>query len=276
MTGCRALLVAVVVAGAVLTASGRASADTKKCEIESESGKLVCTLIASPSPPLTVPLSEHVPLVWSRVVWKDADGVSRGRGCTRTVGDIQEIGVTWIVSLVNSDTGEQVYLEGICEWPGEDPPDPPPPPPTPEQLAQGNAYALTLQPALSPSSSIGGLTGLDSWLWCNDPGAVAADAELNGWVASGAVEVVQVGWEVDGPSGTAQNTSTCGSEEAPAVTWTPETMGDYSVVVTTVWAGTWDLTYEGVPMGTFPLGPLALTAAAVPYPVDEYRGVLAG
>lgn len=274
--GRRALLAPAVLAGSLFALPGLVSADEKRCEIESESGKLVCTLIASPSPPRTVRLSEHLPLVWMRVEWDDADLVTRGLGCVRTNAGIREIGVYWVISLANIDTGQQILLQAVCEWPGEDPPEPPPPPPTPEQLAQGNAYALTLQPTLSPSSSIGGLTGLDSWLWCNDPGLVAADAALNGWTAAGAVEVVQVGWEIDGPSGTVKNTTTCGSEEAPAVTWTPETMGDHSVVVTTVWAGTWDLTWNGTPMGTFPLGPLALTAAAVPYPVDEYRGVLSG
>lgn len=270
----RLVLGALVLVVGICAHASSAAADTKECKLDPFSGELECTLIASPSPPRTVPLSEDIPLVWSRAEWNDSDGISHGRGCIRTVAGIREIGVSWIVSLVNTDTGEQVYLEGVCEWPGEDPPEPPPPPPTPEQLALDNAQTLTLQPALSPASNIGGLTGLDSWLWCNDPGSVAADASLNGWVAEGAVEVVQVGWEVDGPSGTVTNTTTCGSEGTPAVTWMPETMGDYSVVVTAVWAGTWDLTWNGTPMGTFPLGPLSLTAPAVPYPVDEYRGEL--
>lgn len=276
MTNPRHLATAFILVGALLAMPARARADEKRCEIQSESGKLVCMLIASPGPPLAVRLSDDLPLEWMRVEWRDADGLTRGVGCVRTVAGIREIGVAWIVALNNTETGEQLYLEGVCEWPGEDPPQPPPPPPTAAQLAQDNAYALTLNPALSPSTDIGGLTGLDSWLWCDDPGTVAADAALNGWNASGAVEVVQVGWEVNGPSGTVANTPTCGSEDAPAVTWMPETMGDYSVVVTAVWAGTWDLTWNGIPMGTFPLGPLALTASAVPYPVDEYRGVLSG
>jgi len=182
----------------------------------------------------------------------------------------------WVIVLVNTDTGEQLLLDSDCEWPGEDPPTPPPPPPTPEQLAEGNAQALTIDAALSPNVGIGGLTGLESWLWCDDPGRVVADAELNGWVAAGSVEVVLIGWRVDGPTGTSADTSECGSLEQPAVRWTPETMGEYSVVVTAAWAGTWELTYEGVPMGTYPLGPIYLTSDPVPYPVDEYRGVLAG
>ena len=270
----RSRLAAGIVLVALFVVPGRVHADEKRCEIESESGKLVCTLIASPGPPRVVRLSDDLPLVWMRLEWNDADGLSRDIGCIRTAGGIQEIGVAWVVALYNTDTGEQLYLDMTCEWPGEDPPQPPPPPPTPEQLAQGNAYALTLQPVLSPSTDIGGLTGLDSWLWCDDPGTVAADAALNGWIAAGSVEVVQVGWEINGPSGTVVNTATCGSEEAPAVTWMPETMGEHSVVVTAVWAGTWELTYNGIPMGSFPLGPLALTASAVPYSVDEYRGVL--
>ena len=54
----------------------------------------------------------------------------------------------------------------------------------------------------------------------------------------------------------------------------PETMGPYSVTLTSTWAGTWTLAYNGLPAGDFPLGPFSFAAAAVPYPVDEYRGVL--
>ena len=99
---------------------------------------------------------------------------------------------------------------------------------------------------------------------------------LRGWTAAGAVEVVQLGWEIEGPAGTADTSSSCGSEAAPSVSWTPNTRGDYSVLLTAVWAGTWDLTWNGVPMGSFPLGPISLTAPAQPYPVDEYRGELTG
>jgi hypothetical protein len=272
----RAFVAAITLAVASLGHPSLAHADSKKCEIDDFSGTLECTLIASPGPPAVVRLSQVLPLEWIRMVWTDADGLSNGRGCVRTNAGIREIGVAWAVSLRDTETRQQLILETVCEWPGDVPPQPPPRPPTPEQLAQDNARALTLQPALSPPVEIGGLTGLDSWLWCDDPGSVSADAELNGWTASGAVDVVKIGWEVDGPTGVVTNTTTCGSPDAPAVSWTPETVGDYRVLVTTVWAGTWDLTYNGIPIGTYPLGPLTLTASAQTYPVDEYRGVLSG
>jgi hypothetical protein len=248
----------------------------KTCNLNPISGVLDCVIVVDPSPPLVVRLSEELPIVWSRTPFQPADPLSNGWGCIRTTNGVTEIGAGYVIVLENTATGEQLFLDYVCEWPGEDPPVPPPPPPTPGQLAEDNDETLTLTAALSPASSIGGLTGLDSWLWCNDPGEVAAQAALNGWVADGSVRVVEVGWEIDGPSGLVSNTLSCGSESAPALTWTPETMGDHSIVVTTVWAGTWDLTWNGIPMGTYPLGPLALTADLVVYPVDEYRGELTG
>jgi hypothetical protein len=60
--------------------------------------------------------------------------IARGIGCVREVGDITEIGSGYVVSLVNEDTQELLYLDYICHWPGEQPPQPPPPPPTPGEL----------------------------------------------------------------------------------------------------------------------------------------------
>jgi hypothetical protein len=60
------------------------------------------------------------------------------------------------------------------------------------------------------------------------------------------------------------------------LTWTPEATDQYQVALTTTWAGSWDLTWNGIPMGTFPLGPATFTSPGQPYPVDEYRGELTG
>ena len=269
-----AALVAVTIN--VAAAGSHAYADERTCILDPVSGLLQCTLVASPAPPMTVRLSVDLPLEWVRLPLNVGELIARGHGCVRTAAGVTEIGVGYVIVLNNVDTGEQLYLHYVCTWPGDPPPTPPPSPPTPAELVDANAHALTLQPALSPASSIGGLTGLDSWMWCNDPGPVGTGVTLRGWTATGSVQVVQVGWEVGGSNGVTETSTSCGSEESPSVTWTPQTAGIYSVLLTAVWAGSWDLTWNGIPMGTFPLGPVSLTAVAQPYPVDEYRGELTG
>jgi hypothetical protein len=264
---------AMLLAAALLaTYAGRARADTKTCELDPDTGLLKCTIVAQPLPPRVVDYPD-VPLQWTRYAWVDPDAATRGF-CTRSVEGILEIGVVYVVQLVNTQTGEQLYVNGISTFPDEDPPQPPPPPPTPAELIDDVGWALTLPPVLSPSSSVGGLTGLESWLWCADPGTVPVGVSLRGWTAAAEVEVVQLEWTIDGPSGTTVTSTSCGAEADPSVRWTPETMGEHSISLTADWAGVWELTWNGVPMGSFPLGPVPLTAPATPYLVDEYRGEL--
>ncbi len=260
----------------VAVVGSSAHADERTCIIDPVSGLLQCTLVASPAPPVKVRLSVDVPLEWVRLPLNVGELIARGFGCVRTVAGVTEIGVGYAVALNNVVTGEQLYLRYVCTWPGAPPPSPPPPPPSPAELAYANAQALTLEPALSPATSIGGLTGLASWLWCGDPGPVGTSVALRGWTATGEVHVVLVGWEVDGSDGFADISTSCGSPEAPSSTWTPQTKGSYSVLLTAVWAGSWDLSWNGIPMGAFPLGPVSLTAPPQPYAVDEYRGELTG
>jgi hypothetical protein len=272
----RIMCAAVLVALWSLSGASAASGEEKQCKIDPFNGEVKCVLVAQPAPPLSVRLSRDLPLVWMRAALNDWELVARGQGCTRSVADVTEIGVGYVVTLINTVTSDQLYLDYICTWPGEPPPDPPPAPPTTAELVEANTQALTVQPALSPPGSIGGLTGLDSWLWCDDPGPVDTGVTLRGWTAAGGVKIVQLGWEVDGSDGVVDTSTSCGSESAPSVAWTPQTKGEYSVVLTAVWAGSWDLTWNGIPMGTFPLGPVSLTAPAQTYPVDEYRGELTG
>jgi hypothetical protein len=204
------------------------------------------------------------------------DLIARNIGCVRYVAALREVGAGYVIMLTNEASGEILYLEYVCQWPGNPAPEPPPPPPSPAEFRSANARVLTLLPALSPAPDIGGLTGLDTWLWCTDPGSVATDVSLRGWTASGEVRLVKVGWNVAGASGLAGTSTSCGSEAAPSLTWTPESMGQYVVALTATWAGSWDLTWNGIPMGTFPLGPAAFTSPVELYPVDEYRGELTG
>ncbi len=266
--------VGALVVALVMVSASPVLAQEGTCKLDPDTGLLKCVLVAQPSPPRTVRLSDDLPLVWMRLPLNDFE-IMRLLNCIRTVGGVDEVGNGNVVILLNSETNEQLYLRYICTWPGETPPQPPPPPPTPAEFATANAEVLTLSPSLSPSASIGGLTGLDSWLWCADPGPVGTGVSLRGWTASGSVQLAQLGWEI-GTDELAQTSTSCGSQEAPSVTWTPEAIGEYPITLTSVWAGSWDLTWNGIPMGTFLLGPVSLTSPPQPYPVDEYRGELTG
>lgn len=268
--------VLLVVAALVAGVPGVVRADERRCKLDPDTGQLKCVLVAQPSPPRSVRLSKELPLVWQRTPFDVPETIAQGHGCTRSVDAVNEVGAGYIVTLINEVTLEQLYFDYVCEWPGDDPPEPPPPPPTQAELVEANTQALRIQPTTSPSSTIGGLTGLDSWFWCADPGTVATSVALRGWTAGGSVKVVQLGWEIDGPTSIADTSTACGTEDAPSVSWTPETKGVYDLTLTAVWAGTWALTWNGVPMGSFPLGPISLTSPIQAYPVDEYRGELTG
>jgi hypothetical protein len=265
----------VFVAGTIAPLDA-ARADERRCELDPDTKLLICSLVASPAPPASVQLSPALPLVWRRIPMNVDELIARDVGCVRTVAAIREVGVGYVITLTNEASGELLYLEYVCQWPGNPAPEPPPPPPTLAEFREANARVLTLRPALNPKPDIGGLTGLDTWLWCTDPGPVAAGVSLRGWTASGDVHVVQLAWDVDGMTGTAGTSRSCGSEAAPSLTWTPEAIDRYTIALTATWAGSWDLTWNGIPMGTFPLGPASFTSPAQAYPVDEYRGELTG
>ena len=137
-------------------AHGVARADDRRCELDPDTGQLKCVLVAQPSPPLSVRLSVELPLVWKRLPFNDWEMVARGHGCTRSTADVTEIGVGYVVTLINTATLEQLYLDYVCEWPGGEPPEPPPPPPTQAELVQANTQALQVGAHGEPA-------GFDRW-----------------------------------------------------------------------------------------------------------------
>ena len=199
--------------GPVVGSPRRARADDRRCELDPDTGQLKCVLVAQPSPPLSVRLSVRLPLVWKRAPFNDWEMVARTR--LRSTADVTEVGIGYVVTLINTATLDQLYLDYVCEWPGGSRRSRHRLRLGQAEFVQANTQALQIGPSGGPPGSIGGLTGLDSWFWCADPGAVATGVSLRGWTASGAVEVVQLGWEVDGPDGTADTSTSCGSEEAP-------------------------------------------------------------
>ena len=163
------------------------------------------------------------------------------------------------------------------------PPEPPPPPPTPEEYIEAIESLLQVDFELSPPPAFEGITGVDTWFWCSTPESAVIDPiTLNGWTVEAEMRAILYSWSVSGPGlGGSHDSPTCGSEPAldgdgdgSAWIWQPQTMGDYTINFTSTWFGTWTQTYNGVNVGTFPLGPAPITQAPLAYPVGEYVGVL--
>ena len=113
-----------------------------------------------------------------------------------------------MVFLRNALTGEQVIAPHlICLFPGDPAPDPPPPPPSQAEFVEAARAALTTQTSVNPSPEIGGLTGLDTWMWCDDPGEVQVGVALRGWTAEATMDPVGFKWAVGGVEQRARSTS---------------------------------------------------------------------
>lgn len=285
------VLVGLALALATVTGtwSPFAYAQTRECEYDLDTEQLLCTITytARPGgPELDVDLDGPggLPLSWRRVLSNGLPGATficyyqTTDGVTTT----EFRGVGWAVYLINTETGEVLSLNFDCEWPGEDPPQPPPPPPTAGELAQSAKDLLTIETSVNPDQNAGGITGLDSWLWCTDPGERATGVSLRGWTATATMSSASYVWTIAGPSSAQRHSTSCGSApqrgsvtggDAAAI-WQPQTKGEYQIVLTSTWWGTWTLEYGGVVTGTFILGPVEIDAARVTYPVDEFVAVL--
>jgi len=256
-----------------------------ECRVDELSGVTTCWLSVPPSPNRATPVGDgrtSAFVWWSILLYSGGynpfnpygesdcrrESVS-GATTTYTFGNV------YAVQLRTTDGAQVTPYRAVCVFEGTDPQlAPPPPPPTEAEFVEAARKALTVQTSLSPRPEIGGLTGLDTWLWCEDPGTVSIGVALRGWTAEASMQAVEFSWAVDGTAAAGFTASGCGSEPDPAATWMPETKGPYSVTLTSTWAGTWVLSYNGFPGGSFPLGPVEFAAPTVPYPVSEYRGRL--
>jgi hypothetical protein len=260
---------------------GRAHAECTTSEI---TGVTTCRLYLQPLPTRATPIGDgrtSAFVWWSILMYGGSynpflDGDST---CVRVASDgatnTYTYGNVYAVQL-RTTTGAQVTpYRSVCVFEGDDPQlQPPPPPPSEAEFVEAARRALTVQTSLNPRVEIGGLTGLDTWLWCDDPGEVNVAVTLRGWTAAATVDPVQFKWAVSGTASAGFHADGCGSEADPAASWMPETKGPYTVALTSTWAGTWTLSYNGFLGGVFPLGPYDFAAPAIAYPVDEYRGVL--
>lgn len=273
--------VLVAIAAGLPPKSAAAQGVEQDCRLDDESRETVCFVTVRPTPTQVVSFDtgdpeERIPLQWVR-----SPGSARATDpATGTQvfacplldrdGDVL-VGLPYRTQLINTDTGEVVRVTWECVYPGGTPPAPPPPPPTAAEFVEAVGEVFVVAAQINPNPAWGGITGLDTWLWCDEPGDVTVDATLRGWTAAAVMSPVQYHWQIDGASGPALiNASVCGTEPIPGAVWMPETKGDHVIELAATWAGVWTLSYDGSPTGTFVLGPFSLDGDPVPYPVGEF------
>ncbi len=298
----RLMVPALILAAATSSAAGAQDGSYEICEINPRTGfetcRIVTRLIGPDAGNLIIELSAGGSSLfrWERTSLgsNGPTGVGTGPGnsgggvgfyCPGSVttvtlanGDVEvteSYGIQYYVELVRIDTGDVFDFGFECVFPGETPPTPPPPPPSLEEFAERAEPLLTVPPELNPRAAFGGITGLDTWLWCTTPSDVPVSVNLRGWTAQASMSAVRAYWRIEGPSAASFDREVCGSEADPAATWQPQTLGDHIINLETTWAGFWTLTYDGIVLGpAAPLGPVDFDAAPVAYPVDEVVGVL--
>jgi hypothetical protein len=276
-------LTAVVLALAVMGAH-ESSFAARECRVDPVTGDVRCWITADPAPDAAVTIGgggegARLPLQWVRVFFAMGDDQRFSStltcGTTDGAGNTESVGAWYWVALINTETGEQVYLDNICVLPGEPLPAPPSPPPSPGEFREAAVGLLRLETSLNPRAEFGGITGVETWLWCVDPGAVPVTVgPLRGWTATASMVPVEFYWRVEGVESWSESSTSCGSEADPPATRMPERMGDYTMTGGATWAGTWILAWNGTVLGTFVLGPFDFDSAPVAYAVDEFVGEL--
>lgn len=141
----------------------------------------------------------------------------------------------------------------------------PPPPPPPPTAAEMFDHIPIPAPAFGVSPRGDGLTGLATWLW--DPSGTSGrtvTATIRGWTATATANPGSWQWTMadpgePGPASTKNpsptvSASSPGSEASPAVTYTYETPGVYTLTLRVTWSGSFTYTRPGFTSATAPLG----------------------
>lgn len=149
----------------------------------------------------------------------------------------------------------------------------PPPPPTPAEL-RGLAQAPAPTVNLSPNGR--GVTGLATRLWADPPTPlVVGPLTLRSWSVTGRAETTLWEWSMGDMAGTRNpdphlSSTRPGSEGDPAVTYSYETKGGYTVTMTVTYGGTFTVVGPyGVTVNSN-IGAIAVTGSRT-YDVIEVR-----
>ena len=275
-----ARVLAAIGAGSVavgVLSVGAASAQTGDCYLD-DAGRLTCHISAPPVAPRTETFSPDSTLIWRS---EPAIGPCPGRSTTDPVtGTVTiEAGVYWWIQVIDRASGTVVSDYFTCLYASDPAPAPPPAPPTPAEFSLAAADALLPTTELSPRAEFDGVTGIDTWFWCDQPEAVTVGPlSLRGWTISATVSVSKVTWNVssDVAEGFTLTSDDCGAEpdigsdgSAAAEIWTPRTKGAYDIEILSEWTGTWTLSYGAINTGPQALGPVEIAGDDVQYRVIE-------
>lgn len=144
---------------------------------------------------------------------------------------------------------------------------PPPPPPEPEEVWA----EIPIPPvSFSVNPNAEGLTGLETRLWAEPSGEIALDLPpIRGYEVSARAHVVEYRWKLGNDE--VVETTTPGTETAPAVEYVYETKGDYVLTLEIVWGGSFTAGgSDPIDMGT------TSQESDRPYRVSEVRSALVG
>ncbi|MGH2711486.1 MAG: hypothetical protein ACRDH9_09820 [Actinomycetota bacterium] len=145
-------------------------------------------------------------------------------------------------------------------------------PPTPPTAAEILNQAPLPRCEIKVNPREDGLTGVETWLWCERVEDVTVTAAIRGYEVQATATPTQFRWlPGDGASYVSTNP---GTEEDPSARHMYETRGDYVIAVDVAWSGTY--TYEG--HGVAESGSLdgVTVDSDRGYHVIESRGVLTG
>ena len=288
----RLTAIGAVTASSLVTVSISSVDAQSVCTIDQETRKQSCVIVTPPGGPDRRVDYPNSSITWVRINFgtRDNDAVGTLRCPVRTEVidgvDTEIYGTMWAIAIFSDDTTAPGFVDSVCEYPGDTPPEPPPPPPTEAQYVDAIEELLQVDFELSPPPEFEGITGLDTWFWCDTPDtSVIEPIELAGWSVGSTMNAVSFAWSVTneeiGFNGAGFEGLECGEEpdldgdrREAAWIWQPQGIGDYTVGFAVDWFGFWTQSYQGVVIGTFPLGPVEIDADPIVYPVDEYVGVL--
>ncbi|HUP70361.1 MAG TPA: PKD domain-containing protein [Acidimicrobiales bacterium] len=183
------------------------------------------------------------PLRWRRTVVQGACGKLTYNGkLIAPPPDAPESagGPVVFMALVDTRTGEIVRTaQPYCLRPRT------PVAPSRREVAEVMRNSRGLSAGLGMSPRLDGLTGLETWLWAEvPPGPVAVAASVRGF--SGQVSARPTRYHWDMGDGTTYTTTAGGSERQPAARHMYQTKGDYTVVLTVTWSGTFSFAGGGL------------------------------